>query len=214
MQKIFDLQEKFKLYPLSTVIPSPRYLPNMSPITLSDSHFFSSSFSSSFETKSIQPSKQELLKRLDLVQQESFQTIESSCYIQERLKLLTEEKVSLILKIGNLYQKKQLLAQSQDKHLRYEQDLQTKHSELKKLENHLKSLKEKLKNHQKKNSALIETRLRILHLSERLETKRPETSSLFQKLSDLESSNNLKETYLKTLLSLKSEILSRTGQKK
>ena len=211
IQRIQEMQDKFKAHPVCRVVPSPRYLPNISPITVSESHFFNASFSSSFENKNLVQSKPDLIRLLDKIQFESCVLIESNCLVQERLKLINSEKVEIVMKVGNLFMKKQELAKENLKNLKKINENKKFQEVLAELKGKLQALRSKDRGRKEKSSEFVHSRYRIRTLQEIVTAKKSVVEGLKEELSKIEKSNLEKENYLKELLLLKQKILQRAG---
>ena len=211
IQRIQEMQDKFKAHPVCRVVPSPRYLPNISPITVSETHFFNASFSSSFENKNLIQSKPDLIKLLDKIQYESCVLIESNCLVQERLKVINSEKVDIIMKVGNLFMKKQELAKESFTNVKKVNENKKLKEVLADYQGKLQALRNKDRGRKVRNSEFVHCRYRIRTLEESMAGKRLVVEGLKEDLIKVEKSNLEKETYLKELLLLKQKILQRAG---
>ena len=88
---IQDMQGKFKSGPVCRVMPSPKNLANISPITASESRFISTIFSISYERQCLIETKSDLVRLLEKIQIEICAIIEGSCHAKESLKAIDDE---------------------------------------------------------------------------------------------------------------------------
>lgn len=208
-------QSKQRMVPETVlVMPSPKSLRNISPITNSESQCGNSSFTNFFDFKTQRGHNAELYKKLESIEKESEKIFEEKLKVDARIKGIAKCKSEFIIGIANLYQKKKLLAIECGKLIRLTEENKQKKLAIKKLEEHLHKIKDNISKLCFKTYETKEIKTSISQLLGSVANKKVKNTEIERKLAEIEASNAEKEQYLKEIADLKQKIVDRSEKMK
>lgn len=211
----FVFKNKQRMAPQSVlVLPSPKSLRNISPITTSDSQCANTSFGNTFEFRSQKNFSTDFDKKLENIEKESEKIFEGKLKVESKIKAIRKSKGEAIVAIGNLYQKKRVLGGECGKLMRFVEENKKMKKAVKGLQERFMKVKERTERFYLKYNEKKEVSKNIKELILRVESKKAENAEITRKLNEIESLNSCREQYLKEIIELKEKVVARAAKMK